>query len=268
MGLKPLVAGMSQSSAGGSGGPSDYIPKTANYTAVDKDQILADTSGGVFTILLPASPTAGQFVVIADAKSTWGTNNLTVGRNGQLIESTAANLTADVNGVQITLVFVGGGVGWRVLYQMAQATASTPPGPLWTWTAGGGVPAAGQFTTDNNAISATTTVKFHFTPKNGGDVTESLGNVPWLSSLILSNSSGAIVSAEVATNGNAGDGTFTVQNVTGAGNWSGDYQLSVWPYPQNITQIYSESSIVPVNDGTVTPVTSITTVKGIITAIS
>lgn len=110
---------------------TDYITKTANYTAVDKNQILADTSGGVFTITLPASPTSGQFVVIADAVGTWGTNNLTVGRNGQLIESTAANLTADVSGVQITLVFVGGGVGWRVLYQMAQATVnSSSPGRI------------------------------------------------------------------------------------------------------------------------------------------
>lgn len=111
-------------SSGGGGGASDYVSKTADYTAVDKDQLLGDTSGAAFTITLPASPTVGNFVVIADAKGTWATNNLTVGRNGQLIESTAANLVADVNGVQITLVFVGGGVGWRVLYQMAQASGT------------------------------------------------------------------------------------------------------------------------------------------------
>jgi hypothetical protein len=107
-----------------SGGSSDYAIKTANYLAVDGDKLAANTNGGAFTITLPASPASGASIAIVDALSTWATNNLTVARNGQLIESTAANLTADVNGVQITLVFVGGSVGWRVLYQMAQASGS------------------------------------------------------------------------------------------------------------------------------------------------
>lgn len=154
-----LILGAVQNSSGGGGGggSSAYILKSANYAVQANDPpILADTSGGAFTITLPASPTVGQFVVIADAQSTWGTNNLTVARNGQLIESTAANLTADVSGVQLTLVFAGGTRGWAVQYQMAQATASG--GIQWTVKTGSftGVSGSGyQIDTTGGAVTCT-----------------------------------------------------------------------------------------------------------------
>src|SRR6056300_772923 len=52
-----------------------YATKSANYTASANDGIIADTSGGSFTITLPATPTTGDAVTIADG-SSWSTNNL------------------------------------------------------------------------------------------------------------------------------------------------------------------------------------------------
>ena len=68
--------------------------------------MIADTSGGVFTITLPASPSAGHAVEFADGAS-WATNNLTIARNGSTIEGAAENLTVDIAGVSIELIYDG-----------------------------------------------------------------------------------------------------------------------------------------------------------------
>jgi hypothetical protein len=89
--------------------------KTSNYTAVKGDRLLANTTAGAFTITLPSGPTVGDAPVeIMDAQGTFATNNLTVGRNGQLIDANAGNLICNVNGVELTLLFVGGVKGWSV----------------------------------------------------------------------------------------------------------------------------------------------------------
>ena len=90
--------------------------KTSNYTASDGDNLFADTSGGAFTITLPASPSIGNQVKIIDAEGTFGTNNLTVGRNSQKIQGAAADLTISTNSAGIALVYVNSDNGWRLKY--------------------------------------------------------------------------------------------------------------------------------------------------------
>ena len=82
-----------------------WTTKTANYTMADGDNIFADTSGGAFTLTLPASPTIGMQVKIIDAEGTAGTNNITVGRNSQPIMGSAADMTISTNSAGIGLVF-------------------------------------------------------------------------------------------------------------------------------------------------------------------
>jgi len=89
------------------GGGVQYTFHTSNYTASSGEGVLADTSAGSFTVTLPASPDVGDTVVVADAGGAWGTNNLTIARNGSTIEDSADDLVADVNGVSITLVYDG-----------------------------------------------------------------------------------------------------------------------------------------------------------------
>jgi hypothetical protein len=97
-------------------GGINYEVKTANYTAKNKEGILANTSGGAFTITLPATPAAGDQVVVADAGGNWGTNNLTIGRNGSTIEGLAENLVCDISGVSVQLVYSG--TTWEVYAQI------------------------------------------------------------------------------------------------------------------------------------------------------
>lgn len=97
-------------------GGVNYVYKTANYTTQDKEGVLADTSGGSFTVTLPATPATGAQVVVADAGASWGTNNLTVGRNGSTIGGLAQDLVCDITGVSVQLVYDG--TTWEVYAQI------------------------------------------------------------------------------------------------------------------------------------------------------
>jgi hypothetical protein len=97
-------------------GGIEYEVKTANYTAADKEGILADTSGGAFTVTLPATPATGAQIIVADPTGDWGTNNLTIGRNGETISDVAEDLICDISGVSVQLVYDGS--TWAVYAQV------------------------------------------------------------------------------------------------------------------------------------------------------
>jgi hypothetical protein len=79
--------------------------KTAAYTAIAGDFILADTTGGPWPLTLPAAPSAGAAVRVIG--HGWDLNNLTIARNGQTIDGTAENLTCDYD-TDLLMVFIDG----------------------------------------------------------------------------------------------------------------------------------------------------------------
>ena len=91
-----------------------YTRKTANYTASANEGIIADTSGGSFTVTLPASPATGDTVMVVDGND-WSTTNLIVGRNGSTIEGDASDLTCDVGAVAIQFTYDG--TTWQIYTQ-------------------------------------------------------------------------------------------------------------------------------------------------------
>ena len=93
-----------------------WLDKSGNYTASDGDNIFVDTSGGAVTITLPASPSIGNQVKIIDSHGTAATNNITVGRNSEKIQGTAADLTISTNRAGISLVFYDSDNGWLLKY--------------------------------------------------------------------------------------------------------------------------------------------------------
>jgi hypothetical protein len=114
--------GTAWTSAAPAGGGISYTTKTSAYTAADKDGILANTSAGAFTVTLPASPATGNQVIIADAADTWGSNNLTIARNGATIEGLAEDLVCDINGASIQLIYTG--TTWQVYAQIGAASGN------------------------------------------------------------------------------------------------------------------------------------------------
>jgi len=86
--------------------------KTSAYTAVAGQGVFANTSSGAFTVTLPASPTLGDEVSVVDYAGTFDTNNLTIGRNSQPIQGSAADLTVATERAGFTLVYTDGTQGW------------------------------------------------------------------------------------------------------------------------------------------------------------
>jgi hypothetical protein len=103
------------------GGVSYTAVKTANYTAVNNDGVLTNTTGGAFTVTLPTSPSVGNIVVVVDSFSQWGTNNLTIDPTAliKIAGNTAGDtLVCDITGVSVTLVYTGASYGWNVAAQV------------------------------------------------------------------------------------------------------------------------------------------------------
>ena len=94
------------------GGTDWQAVKTSNYTAVAGQGIFANTAGGAFTVTLPSSPSIGDEVTIVDYGGTFDTANLTVGRNSQPIQGSAADLTVATERAGFTLAYTDGTQGW------------------------------------------------------------------------------------------------------------------------------------------------------------
>jgi hypothetical protein len=97
----------------------NWISKTKannnNETVSDGDLISADTRSEALTLKLPANPSKFHQVVFADHYRTWDTKNLTIDRNGKLIEGLLENLTCNVAGKQFILRYEEGTIiGWRI----------------------------------------------------------------------------------------------------------------------------------------------------------
>ena len=97
--------------------------KTTGFTAVNGEGYFVDTTSGGFTANLPASPTAGDIVAFADYTRTFGTGNLTIGRNSEPIGGIAQNAALTVNGQSATFVYVDGTEGW-INVQETQTTVT------------------------------------------------------------------------------------------------------------------------------------------------
>jgi hypothetical protein len=75
--------------------------------------ILCDTTSAAFTITLPATPSAGDIVAIADYNGTAITNNITVGRNSSDINGDATDFEISKNYSAVSFVYVDATSGWR-----------------------------------------------------------------------------------------------------------------------------------------------------------
>jgi len=94
------------------GGTEWQAVKTANFTAAAGQGVFANTTGGAFTLTLPAGA-LGDEVSFADYAGTFDTNALTIAANGsEKILGSTADLTVSVERAANTLVFTDGTQGW------------------------------------------------------------------------------------------------------------------------------------------------------------
>ena len=115
--------------------------------AVTGTGYFCDTSGGAFTVTLPASPSAGDVIGVSDYAKTFDTNNLTLGRNSKPIGGVADDAVLSTEGAAVTLVYVDGTKGWIVT---DSGTQSDAPIPTFITATGGNQPTAGGCVVDTD----------------------------------------------------------------------------------------------------------------------
>ncbi len=110
-----LATGASQTGFGRTGTVDWQIGsiKTSTFTAANGQGYFANTSGGAFTMNLPAG-SAGAIVSVVDYTNTFQTNALTIAANGsEKLGGVAAPAILSTEGQSATFVYVDSTEGWK-----------------------------------------------------------------------------------------------------------------------------------------------------------
>ena len=179
--------------------------KTATFTAVNGEGYFCNTSGGTFTVNLPAG-SAGAIVSVSDYTRTFQTNNLTVSPNGsEKIGGVAADATLSTEGQTATFVYVDGTEGWI----NTQETSNSVTGRGFITATGGTITTSGDF-------------KIHTFNSPGTFC------VSAISSVTAENTISYLVVAGGGSGGNGG-GSSGGSGAAGAGGGAGGYRESKSP---------------------------------------
>ena len=123
-----LASGASQTGFGREGSVDWQTSsiKTATFTATSGEGYFCNTSGGAFTVNLPAG-SAGAIVAVADYTRSFATNGLTISPNGsEKIGGVASNLILGVNGQAATFVYVDATEGWINVQETQTSQTGNP----------------------------------------------------------------------------------------------------------------------------------------------
>ena len=149
--------------------------KTATFTAANGEGYFANTTGGAFTMNLPAG-SAGAIVSVQDYNNTFDSNSLTVAPNGsEKINGGVGVIILNTEGEGLTLVYIDATVGWRSI----QDSAFSDVGNSFIIATGGTITTSGNckihtftgpgtFTVSAAAVCAANNVVSHLVVAGGG----------------------------------------------------------------------------------------------------
>jgi len=169
-------------------------------TAVAGKGYFIDTTSNTHTVTLPASPNQGDSIAIRDYAGTFGTNNVTVDRNGNNIKGSAANLDLTINGSTTELFYVDSTKGWLLTLEGKVASGSSAPSYI---TATGGT------------IANDGDYKVHTFTGDGCFVVSSVGNSAGSNSVMYLVVAGGGGGGTVSGGGGGAGGFVTSGNVPG-----------------------------------------------------
>ena len=203
-GTVALASGASQSGFGRSGSVNwQTTPKTATFTAADGEGYFIN-SGSAITANLPAG-SAGAIVAFSDYARNFNTHNFTIAPNGsEKIGGEASDLTLNVNGQALTLVYVDSTKGW-VNVQNAE---DTEVGALPYVTATGGT------------ISNSGNFRIHTFTGPGTFCVSAAGTAP------PSSGTGSNLIDYMVVGGGGGSGGMVVHIQGGGGGGAGGFRAS------------------------------------------
>ena len=137
-----LGSGASQTGFGRTGTVDwQTTKKTTDFTAVNGEGYFVDTTSGVVTLTLPASPSAGDIVAVKDYNGNFSTNKCTIARNGSNIQGSAANVNFTKNNAGAQLIYIDATEGWQILADGSDADFLNP----YISATGGSVSCSGDF---------------------------------------------------------------------------------------------------------------------------
>jgi hypothetical protein len=134
--------------------------KTGDFTAVAGEGYFVDTTSAAVEVTLPASPSAGDVVVLKDYARNWGTNNVTIA--SALLDGATTTTTFSTTGQAVTLVYMDGTKGWSLIND--DASTNLLPA-TFTSATGGTITTSGDF-------------KIHTFTGDGCFVVSTAGNSP------------------------------------------------------------------------------------------
>ena len=113
--------------------------KTSDFTAVAGEGYFVNTTSAAITVTLPASPSAGDVVVLKDYARTWGTNAVSLAST--TFDGASNTPSFSTNGQTVTLVYMDGTKGWSLINE----DTTTGLGPAFISATGGTVTESGDY---------------------------------------------------------------------------------------------------------------------------
>ena len=87
---------------------------TGATNAAKSNGYFVNTTGSAYSLTLPSTPSIGDTISYKDYAITFGTNNLTIARNGSKIEGLSEDMTCSIPGDSGTLIYCDSTWGWRL----------------------------------------------------------------------------------------------------------------------------------------------------------
>ena len=141
-------------------------PQYNAITLVSGTGYFINTTLGPTTMILPASPSVGDFVALKDYAGTFGTNKLTIDRNGSNIQGQALNSDLTTNRASVVLQYIDATRGW--LYTVENNVGDLE-GPTYIAASGGTETTSGDYKIHTFTSTGTFTVSSVGNSKGGGD---------------------------------------------------------------------------------------------------